>query len=446
MYLGHDERFGKVHAKFWSAALLHAVYLHNRRCHKALKCTPFKAWYGIKPNLKHLKLFGSCVSVKRTGKRRAKLDRHAFRGIFLGYSATDANIRYLDIDSGITKRSHHAVFDEAWYTATKRPPAAQMLYDLGASADVDFTPASASHPPAVLRYPPSPLPFTSVVPSSVSPPTKSTSKLFREACNTPLPWNLFSLLTPSPTHARAAKTSCTSLPPPLIATPQDILDEYLISSKDMSMIFLSPDPYQDSFEEILDLRRFDLRDHPTAGMSFIQREDRLFLAHMVQGTPGAKIPRWHSRLRDAWLIKINDIPISSLADARSALHKLQSTNTPECTLLFSHPSIKHGLTNDGIPQINIDQLNNRLLLRPPSDDIDLRTSMPHLSVGSRVSYSIVQDETDETDVLNCVTKAMKLTRSNFTSKMTGMTGSNLSISNWINTNNSICSVILFLLL
>ncbi|KAL7524703.1 hypothetical protein ACHAXR_003924, partial [Thalassiosira sp. AJA248-18] len=95
-------------AKFWSAALLHAVYIHNRRVHSKTKVTPFEAWYRMKPDLRRLKLFGSRVCVKRTGRRRAKLDRHDFRGIFLGFSATDSNIRYLDLDSGVTKTSHHA--------------------------------------------------------------------------------------------------------------------------------------------------------------------------------------------------------------------------------------------------------------------------------------------------------------------------------------------------
>ncbi len=38
---------------------------------------------------------------------------------------------YLDLDSGIVKQSHHAQFDEAWYLQDLRPPAAQLLYDLG---------------------------------------------------------------------------------------------------------------------------------------------------------------------------------------------------------------------------------------------------------------------------------------------------------------------------
>jgi len=47
------------------------------------------------PNLRRLRLFGARVCVKRSGKRKAKLDRHDFTGIFLGYTATMANIVYL---------------------------------------------------------------------------------------------------------------------------------------------------------------------------------------------------------------------------------------------------------------------------------------------------------------------------------------------------------------
>ncbi len=76
-------------------------------------------------------MFGSRVCVKQSWDRRSKLDCHDFTGIFLGYTASDHNIRYLDMDSGLVKSSHHAVFDEAWYMQHHRPPAAQLLYNLG---------------------------------------------------------------------------------------------------------------------------------------------------------------------------------------------------------------------------------------------------------------------------------------------------------------------------
>jgi hypothetical protein len=103
-------------AKYWSVAAVHAVYLLNRRVHSGLGKTPYKAWWGQQPDLSALKVFGSRVCVKVTGKRCSKLDRHDFTGIFVGYTASDDNIRYIGVDLGVVKTSHHAVFDECWYT------------------------------------------------------------------------------------------------------------------------------------------------------------------------------------------------------------------------------------------------------------------------------------------------------------------------------------------
>jgi hypothetical protein len=94
--------------------------------------------------LRLLRVFGSRVCVKRTGKRRSKLDKHAFNGIFLGYTATDENIRYIDVNTRIVKTSHHAIFDEAWYLQPKRPPFAQMLFDVGLEPDFTVIPTLPS--------------------------------------------------------------------------------------------------------------------------------------------------------------------------------------------------------------------------------------------------------------------------------------------------------------
>jgi hypothetical protein len=99
-------------AKFWSSALLYAVYLHNCLVHSATNTTPYEGWYGHQPNLSHLKCLGSRVCMKQTGSRRCKFDKNAFTGIFLGYTVTDFKIIYLDTTSGIVKTCHHAVFDE----------------------------------------------------------------------------------------------------------------------------------------------------------------------------------------------------------------------------------------------------------------------------------------------------------------------------------------------
>ncbi len=96
--------------------------------------------------------------MKQTGSRRCKLDRHDFKGIFLGYTATDQNIIYLDLDSGIVKSCHHAGFDEAWYLQQTCPPAAQLLYNLELEADSEST---------SLEGPLSPTPAGTIAPMTV---------------------------------------------------------------------------------------------------------------------------------------------------------------------------------------------------------------------------------------------------------------------------------------
>jgi len=97
----------------------------------------------------------------------AKLDKHDFSGLFLGYTSTDQNIRYLDLNSGITKTCHHATFDEAWYLQDNRPPAAQLLYSLGLELDSTFTTSLPDGPIAVAHYPPHPA-FDTTLPDTAS--------------------------------------------------------------------------------------------------------------------------------------------------------------------------------------------------------------------------------------------------------------------------------------
>ena len=126
---------------YWADAVIHAVYLKNRMWHATLKTTPYQLYYGVSPNLSHIRVFGSRVYAKIPGKRPAKLDKHVYLGIFLGYGSTAKHIKYIDINTGRLKRASHVTFDEGHYTSTKRPPGAQLLYDIGlTSFTIDQTP------------------------------------------------------------------------------------------------------------------------------------------------------------------------------------------------------------------------------------------------------------------------------------------------------------------
>jgi len=96
--------------EYWSWALLHAVYLKNRLIHRALGKTPFEAYTGHQPNLRHLRVFGCPVTVRNVGRRPAKLDSNASAGVFLGFTATSKNIYYFDTTTNRVKTGTHVMF------------------------------------------------------------------------------------------------------------------------------------------------------------------------------------------------------------------------------------------------------------------------------------------------------------------------------------------------
>ena len=218
------------------------------------KKTPFEGFYGHRPDIEYLKMFGSCVCVKQSGDRRSKLDRHDFTGIFLGYTALDHNIQYLDMESSLVKSSHHAVFNEAWYMQPHRPPAAQLLYDLGLEAEDCMvlevgSDVSLTH----TLYPPS-LPMMEAK-SKWEVPVRSLQLLLPLQC----------MALPSPLTVAAARTV---LPPVQDVEHDDTLPfrcrqaqviaseiagAYNVDSSCMAMVYMSPTPYHDAFDEVMDI-------------------------------------------------------------------------------------------------------------------------------------------------------------------------------------------------
>jgi len=283
-------------AKYWSSALVHAVYLHNRLVHTVSRVTPFESFFGAQPDISCLKLFGSRVCVKRTGSRRCKLDRHDFKGVFLGYTATDQNIIYLDLNSGVVKSSHHAEFDEAWYLQPTRPPAAQLLYDLGVLPEIDPVDEITTVPdadPALLQTDvPSSVPWPPSAPGDKAPTKWYAPPMSRHLH---LPLRTLTVEPPRPTRARAARIKTTTGR----NLAAELVNGFNIGVQDMMMVYMSPDPYHDAFDQSVDLRKFDLSKHATGGLSLYERDGRVHLASIAPSTPAARIHAWRTRLRGA---------------------------------------------------------------------------------------------------------------------------------------------------
>jgi hypothetical protein len=194
-----------------------------------------------------LKLFDARVCVKGTGKRHGKLDPHDFTGIFLGYSSTDQNIKYLNLTSGVIKTCHHVQFDKAWYLQHECPPGPQLLYDLGLEVDNIFLLKTGAAPDCLSAPYPPPLPKNSFC--------LPKFYISCECQHLHLPLRVTAApTTPCPVTAAAA--------PILVPrTPSEIIYTYGITLPDMATIYMSPDPYFDTLVEPIDLRKVDLSQH-----------------------------------------------------------------------------------------------------------------------------------------------------------------------------------------
>ena len=82
-----------------------------------------------------------------------------------------------------------------------------------------------------------------------------------------------------------------------------------------------------------------LKQDPLGGLVVTAVDDRMILVSIKESNPFAKLPRWRSRLRGAWLIRIDDTPITSMGDIVRALASSGDKPGSQCILLFSHPEV-----------------------------------------------------------------------------------------------------------
>jgi transposase InsO family protein len=89
----------KLPLNFWAEAVNTASYLINRMASRVLADkTPYELWYGFKPSIDHLKVFGSICYVLKPEVRRRKLDQKADIRIFIGYNTTSKAYKIYDLN------------------------------------------------------------------------------------------------------------------------------------------------------------------------------------------------------------------------------------------------------------------------------------------------------------------------------------------------------------
>jgi len=124
-----------------------------------------------------------------------------------------------------------------------------------------------------------------------APPTPSIEKWYTPPKPRSLPLPLQEFDSNIRTAAAATVNSFTrpsSKPSTNKQSAADPVTHYLIGAHDMATIYMSPDPYHNSFTEMLNLLKFDPIKHRTAGLCFIEKDSRVLLATMSPNTPGKR--------------------------------------------------------------------------------------------------------------------------------------------------------------
>ena len=108
--------------EFWAEAVSTTCYLVNRSPSSALDdTTPHEVWFGKKPSLQHLRVFGcdAYVHVPKENRskldkkeNRSKMDKNAEKCIFIGYKDGVKGYKLWNPETKKTVYSWDAVFRE----------------------------------------------------------------------------------------------------------------------------------------------------------------------------------------------------------------------------------------------------------------------------------------------------------------------------------------------
>lgn len=103
----------KLQKNLWAEAVACAAYVINRSPSRVLdEVTPYEKWTGKKPNISHLKIFGTKAMVHIPKEKRLKWDRKSQELIFVGYCDNTKGYRLLNPINGKTVISRDVIFIE----------------------------------------------------------------------------------------------------------------------------------------------------------------------------------------------------------------------------------------------------------------------------------------------------------------------------------------------
>lgn len=108
--------YAKLEPRYWAEAIATAAYITNRSPSRSLEGkTPYEMWYGRKPNLSHIRIFGTEAMVHIPKQKRQKWDKKSTKLILVGYCENSKGYRLLDPTSRKIIKSRDVIFHEKFH-------------------------------------------------------------------------------------------------------------------------------------------------------------------------------------------------------------------------------------------------------------------------------------------------------------------------------------------
>jgi Reverse transcriptase (RNA-dependent DNA polymerase)/gag-polypeptide of LTR copia-type/Integrase core domain/GAG-pre-integrase domain/Zinc knuckle len=100
---------------FWAECVSTANFVRNVTYSRVVKCTPYEMFFGKKPDVSILRVFGCKAFVHVPKEKRGKLDKRSVRGVFVGYEPNCKGWRVLYRDGSAWRSvvSRDVMFDES---------------------------------------------------------------------------------------------------------------------------------------------------------------------------------------------------------------------------------------------------------------------------------------------------------------------------------------------
>ena len=219
----------RLHERFWADAVATAVYILNRSPTKVLAGkTPFKAWFGRRPNLSHLRRFGCDAYLHVPDAQRTKLKPKARLCMFLGYVPNTA--KQWRLWDGRHQRiviGSHVKFDENRF-GNRQYEDPKMLEEISEDHTDRLSPPAPLRNRTTVETPPGDAATSPQMPAANTPDTGNHSQpaeegpesespltsLFPSTPPTPPPQYLDPITPPSPRSEARYEDTITLAPPP----------------------------------------------------------------------------------------------------------------------------------------------------------------------------------------------------------------------------------------